>query len=99
MLKIDVKCRCKGTGFIAVVDAAGEGVARIECAQDHPAYKLTIMDDVFVTCDHNNCGDHGFYGKVVGFDQGVVKVGYHNGMGEYQAQNFDKSRVSLSDQN
>jgi hypothetical protein len=37
--KIEVKCECEGTGFIAVADNGGEGVEHIECGQHHPAYK------------------------------------------------------------
>src|SRR6202049_4634759 len=37
--KIDVKCECQGTGFIAVPDDGGEGVEHVECGQQHPAFK------------------------------------------------------------
>jgi hypothetical protein len=37
--KIDVKCECQGTGFIAVADDGGEGVEHVECGQHHPAFK------------------------------------------------------------
>jgi len=37
--KIEVKCECEGTGFIAVADNGGEGVEHFECGQHHPAYK------------------------------------------------------------
>ena len=35
--KIEVRCECEGTGFIAVADNGGDGVEHIECAQHHPA--------------------------------------------------------------
>ena len=37
--KIEVKCECKGTGFIASADNGGEGIEHVECAQHHPAFK------------------------------------------------------------
>jgi hypothetical protein len=37
--RIEVKCECEGTGFIAVADNGGEGVEHFECGQHHPAYK------------------------------------------------------------
>jgi hypothetical protein len=39
MKKIEVKCECKGTGFIAGADNGGEGIEHVECGQHHPAYK------------------------------------------------------------
>lgn len=37
--KVEVRCECKGTGFIAVVDRAGEDTEYVECAKHNPAYQ------------------------------------------------------------
>jgi hypothetical protein len=37
--KIGVQCKCKGTGFVAVVDSVGEDVEYVECAEHNPAYQ------------------------------------------------------------
>ena len=43
--KIEVKCECEGTGFIAVADNGGEGVEHIECGQHHPALQVAPSVD------------------------------------------------------
>ena len=37
--KIEVKCECEGTGFIAIADNGGFGVEHVECGQHHPAFQ------------------------------------------------------------
>jgi hypothetical protein len=37
--KIEVRCECEGTGFVAVADNGGDGIEHVECGQHHPAYK------------------------------------------------------------
>lgn len=39
MKKIEVKCECEGTGWIAVPDNGGDGVERVGCGQHHPAFQ------------------------------------------------------------
>ena len=37
--KIEVKCECEGTGFVAVAENGGEGIEHVELGQHHPALK------------------------------------------------------------
>jgi hypothetical protein len=37
--KIVVTCECEGTGFVAVADSGGDGVAHVECGAHHPAFQ------------------------------------------------------------
>ena len=55
--------------------------------------KITIMDRVYVTCDHNNCGDHGFDAVAVEFSKDAIKVGYKNMMEEYKTAWYPRERV------
>jgi hypothetical protein len=63
--KIDVKCECEGTGFIAVADDGGEGVEHVECGQHHPAFCecegtgfIAVADDGGEGVEHVECGQH-----------------------------------------
>ena len=46
--KIEVKCECEGTGFIAVADNRGDRVEHIECGQHHPAFKDSMSVDELI---------------------------------------------------
>lgn len=47
--KVQVRCECEGTGYIAVADRAGEDTEYVECAAHHPAFKgPTIMEQFSV---------------------------------------------------
>ena len=39
MSKIEVKCVCEGTGFIAVAHNGGDGIEHIACGQHHPPFQ------------------------------------------------------------